>query len=386
MLTHRRRRGGLRRTHGGACTGTGPSKAEAEYTALAFSIAVAASWWAARVGRARLTVPRMPAIETVGRREHWLEFDGRALREWAMAPIAVSLGLKPPPLASGATVPRRVVILEVLYEDGTLPEDVVYVGRGHRVPTSDWRCPWVPGHDCSWDEWIPRFVQYVHQSGLNERLPELMGKRLACDCSFEEVCKADILAGLVFEECVQQSAAQPARRKNRRVPRRGVLLAWGGLPGVDARAVPWRRWTQEAVVNCFLGLFPEPWFTGFRFPMIEDLISQSPFIDSAEWRNGQHLDWDGPLGPATAPAGVRIRLRTAEGQQAGALSHKAALPPLISGVPNPDDHFAAALAMKMTPTPLEQEAVMDEDLQFLASVMAARRGDLRLEPSGPSRS
>ncbi|CAJ1350926.1 unnamed protein product, partial [Effrenium voratum] len=225
-----------------------PSKAEAEYTAvLAFSIAVAASWWAARVGKARLTVPRMPAIETVA-------------------------GLKPPPLASGATVPRRVVILEVLYEDATLPEDVVYVGRGHhshRVPTSDWRCPWVPGHDCSWDEWIPRFVQYVHQSGLNERLPELMGKRLACDCSFEEVCEADILAGLVFEECVQQSAAQPARRKNRRVPRRGVLLAWGGLPGVDARAVPWRRWTQEAVVNCFLGLFPEPWFTGFRFPMIE---------------------------------------------------------------------------------------------------------------------
>ena len=72
-----------------------PSKAEAEYTAaLAFSIAVAASWWAARVGKARLKVPRMPAIETVGRREHWLEFDGRALREWAMAPMAVSLGLK----------------------------------------------------------------------------------------------------------------------------------------------------------------------------------------------------------------------------------------------------------------------------------------------------
>ena len=111
-----------------------------------------------------------------------------------------SLGLKPPSLASGATVPRRVVILEVLYEDGTLPEDVVYVGRGHhshRVSTSDWKCPWVPGHDCSWDEWIPRFVQCVPRSGLNERLPELMGKRLACDCSFEEVCGADILAGLV---------------------------------------------------------------------------------------------------------------------------------------------------------------------------------------------
>ena len=155
---------------------------------------------------------------------------------------------------------------------------------------------------------MPRFVQYVHQSGLNERLPELMGKRLACDCSFEEVCEADILAGLVFEECVQQSAAQPARRKHRRVPRRGVLLAWGGLPGVDARAVPWRRWTQEAVVNCFLGLFPEPWFTGFRFPMIDDLINQSPFIDYAEWRSGQHLDPGGSAsGRAQRRGSKRVR-------------------------------------------------------------------------------
>ena len=46
-------------------------------------------------------------------------------------------------------------------------------------------------------------MQYVHQSGLGDRLPELMGKRLACDCSLEEVCEADILAG----------SAQPARRK-----------------------------------------------------------------------------------------------------------------------------------------------------------------------------
>ena len=87
---------------------------------------------------------------------------------------------------------------------------------------------------------------------------------------------------------------------------------------MDARAVP-----QEAVVNCFLGLFPEPWFKGFRFPMVEDLINQSPFIDYAEWRHGQQLDWDG----TTAPVGVRIRSRAAEGQQAGALSHKGSLAP-----------------------------------------------------------
>ena len=63
-----------------------PSKEEAEYTAsLAFGIAVSASWWAARMGLAKLHVPRF-------RREHWLQIDPRALREWAMAPTASPLG------------------------------------------------------------------------------------------------------------------------------------------------------------------------------------------------------------------------------------------------------------------------------------------------------
>ena len=36
-------------------------------------LAVSLSWWAVQVGRAVLDVPRMPSIETVGGREHWLE-------------------------------------------------------------------------------------------------------------------------------------------------------------------------------------------------------------------------------------------------------------------------------------------------------------------------
>ena len=73
-----------------------PSKEEAEYTAsLAFGIAVSASWWAARMGLAKLHVPRFPFVESAGRREHWLQIDPRALREWAMAPTAIALGLRP---------------------------------------------------------------------------------------------------------------------------------------------------------------------------------------------------------------------------------------------------------------------------------------------------
>ena len=46
------------------------------------------------MGRAQrfiqLQVPRMPTFLSVGRREHWLDMDPRAMREWAMAPLAVT--------------------------------------------------------------------------------------------------------------------------------------------------------------------------------------------------------------------------------------------------------------------------------------------------------
>ena len=67
-------------------------------------------------------------MQTVGRREHWLQLDLRALREWAMAPLAISLGLKPLDPGEAARVPRRTEVQSVLQPDKTLPADHVYVG------------------------------------------------------------------------------------------------------------------------------------------------------------------------------------------------------------------------------------------------------------------
>ena len=64
-----------------------PSAEESEYTAeLCFAIATAASWWAVRVGHAKLYVPRSQSPSCTGHRDHWLDLDPRALREWAMTP------------------------------------------------------------------------------------------------------------------------------------------------------------------------------------------------------------------------------------------------------------------------------------------------------------
>ena len=144
-----------------------PSKEEAEYSAgLAFAIAVSLSWWAVRVGKAVLQVPRMPPMETVGRREHWLELHPQSMRSWAMAPLAILLGLEPPHPQERARIPRRGRVTDQLH-DGQLPAGAIYVGQGHhshRLPTTCWKSPFVAGHDCAPDEVMPLYIDHIKRN------------------------------------------------------------------------------------------------------------------------------------------------------------------------------------------------------------------------------
>ena len=73
-----------------------PSSQEQEYTAeLAFGIAIAASAWACRVGRARLYVTRPLRPSETGSRVEWLAFHPSAARADAMPGLAARLGLAP---------------------------------------------------------------------------------------------------------------------------------------------------------------------------------------------------------------------------------------------------------------------------------------------------
>ena len=229
-----------------------PSKEEAEYTAsLAFGIAVSASWWAARMGLAKLHVPRFRFVETAGRREHWLHIDPRALREWAMAPTAVSLGLCPTHPDEQARTPQRKRVVDVIREDKTLPPGVVYVGRGrhsHRLPVTNLRL--CPGHNCDPSSWLPLYVEHVMQH-LAGDLPELTGCVLACDCEMDVVCEGDALAGLVFEFGPPRARKKRQAGASRQV--RQVLAAVAGLPPTVGAVIPY--WLQEAVVAAFCSLY-----------------------------------------------------------------------------------------------------------------------------------
>ena len=362
-----------------------PSHEEAEYTApLAFAIAVSTSWWAVRVGRAKLRVPRMPPTETVGRREHWLHYDPRSTRSWAMTPLAIQLGLRPIDPRERARVPRVRRAVDLLV-DGHLPSKCIYVGRGHhshKLPLSKWCSPYTPGHDCTADEWLPCYVEFIMSSRAAE-LPELAGCTLACDCPHDsDVCEADALAGLVFDATAPEAprylaaASGQAQRHHStasRALRLGVIPSRGVAASLPARV---GLFTQESVVTCFRRLFPGTWFQDFKFPMIEDLLNQAPFCEFPRWRDQHDLKADGPLGPHLASAALRQRQRHAEGQQAGALSHKAALPPLLSFGLDPDTHFQRACLRSQAPIPTEQSPLLDDDLWFVAELYASRSEDL----------
>ena len=304
-----------------------PSKEEAEYTAfLGFAIAVSVSWWAARNGFAKLQVMRWPTYECVGRREHWIDLDPRCLRERSMAPLAISLGLRPTRAEWRSRTPTRCSVESCLQPDKSLSPGTVYVGRGHhshRLPVTKWASPYVPGHNCAMSDWLPQYIEHIMTSGLKEDLAELCGCRLACDCPAQSPCEADVLAGLTFTHvvCNGQDQAKP-KAKRRKQPRGrqavAAILGAAGIPPTVGAVIPYT--TQEAVVLAFRSLYPGDYFQNFLFPLIEDLVNAPPFTCFPQWLRSQEKPWDGALGPILSPTHQRLLMRTAEGQQAGAVA------------------------------------------------------------------
>ena len=350
---------------------------------MAFAIAASASWWAARTGHAVLAVPRHPVPQCVGRREHWLELDARALREWAMAPLAISLGLRPSSPQELSRVPSRAVVRDVILHEGKLPAGHVFAGRGHhshRLPVGQWACPFVPGMNCSTDDWLNLYAEHV-MFNLAEELPQLQDHVLVCDCPLQVVCEADVLAGLVFEQtqpgpapCPQATGVTRGRRSGGSVRR--VMLGLTAASGLRVSSAFVLPFSQEVVCARVRKLFPDEVFQGFQFPMIEDLINFDPFPTYAQWLFDQELAWDGSLVPQLPCQQIRQWQRTADGQQVGAVSHKSALPPLLPFGLDPDAHFEAAVAAAHLPTPFERVPAVDPDLVFASWKTASERTKL----------
>ena len=336
-----------------------PSHEEAEYTAeLCFAIAVAASSWWARVGIARLRVPRAPSPSCSGRRDHWLDIDPRALREWAMTPLAIALGLieRVPKVVQARDVAGSSCLRRSGAPQPSPPNYVleVTVCRGCQLQF----------------RWVDSIVlpacqmQFVGQVAYTGRSNSGLRLRLT-----QHVCEADLLAGLVFDSISLSYASAagqsvPARRgANSSSAMRLVSLTTQLSPGFGLK-FPFM--SQEMVVLAFRRLFPEPWFSDFKFPMIEDVINQAPFDSYMRWRLEQEMSIESLAHTWRQEeyASSSELLRDSRLERV----HKAALPPLLRYGLDPDEHFAAAIAIGESPLPTEMLPIVDDDLKFAASL------------------
>ena len=380
-----------------------PSHEEAEYTAnLVFHIVVAASVWACRVGKAVIKIPRMPPVTTVGDKISWLQLDSRASREWAMIPMALSLGLNIGNYVAQElcdALPIRKVILPTMKD--AMGADDIYVGQGnhqHRQPIGKWASPFLEGQDGTREECLIQYGNHLRYSGLVKDVWKLRGKRLWCDCPYAEPCVADIIIAAVYEESAAKSSkGQDEAEPKRKTPKRGdrkwkgralaTLVATSGNIG-RAAALAWNqvvrhpplitpvglRWPQESVIHAFQSHYPEGFFDGFTFPFIEDIVNTSPFVDYANWKQarGDILGEQQPpqwIGKSTAR-----KARGGQGVQIGAFAHKAAVPPVVSFGLQPDDHFSETKKVAAKLLPNERPCATDPDLAYVAEMMVRRRG------------
>ena len=147
--------------------------------------------WGIRKGFARLRIPKFPAIQATGDRRHFLEIEPRALREWAMMPMALQLGINVAHMPGAGGIPARkstqaaAGMVTVAGKPAQLKADEVYVGQGlfsHRLRKTKWASPFHVGRDGTAQECVRKYTDWLHRRGPISHIEELVGKTLVCDC------------------------------------------------------------------------------------------------------------------------------------------------------------------------------------------------------------
>ncbi|CAJ1332187.1 unnamed protein product, partial [Effrenium voratum] len=123
---------------------------------------------------------------------------------------------------------------------------------------------------------------------------------------------------------------------------------------------------QESVVAAVKNLFPAVSFRGVQFPTLVDVLNTETFLGFCVWAHGQGLPTDGPLGPSAFPPCGVSAVRASMAEQAGAAGKRNAVSPVVPFGLEPEEHFAAALAVQADGCPLDFPAKLDMDLLFAA--------------------
>ncbi|CAE7449963.1 unnamed protein product, partial [Symbiodinium microadriaticum] len=345
-----------------------PSADEAEYSAsLCFTLVVAASHWAVDKGYAVLRIQRLPPVQVSGDWRGLVKLPPKTFREDAMGLMASHVGLMP-----SADSALRVQVQDVWQRGEPLPADVVYIGHSHfshRLPVTCWENPFVAGRDGSPELVVFKYMQWLPKSGLEQRLPELRGKKLACDCGASDLCHGDFLLGLLLPSTDVSGYAQKPEHV-----RRILLAAMAGLqiPGSVAYPI-----SQSSIVSAAQSLVQGSSRLSLRWPYIEDLVNSPHFTAFGDWLRERGLPDAGVLGPRALGSACVMAQRASAADQGAVASKRHALPPVVPYGQTADSHFRCALDVQLHGCPLDWEAVVDHDVQFAAASMATDLARLR---------
>jgi len=176
-----------------------PGTDETEYTAvLVFRLAVAASSWAVRMGKAKLKIYKIPPASEEGDRKACLAWTSEALRHQAMGRVAFRVGMSPK-ITWGVDAPRKSCIEDIWsqdYKGDELPDDVVYIGAGNQkfnLARSQWANPFMEEGDGDAEECNRCFSYDFRKLGFREHLYRLDGKNLGCDCEDGSPCHSEVI-------------------------------------------------------------------------------------------------------------------------------------------------------------------------------------------------
>jgi len=140
-------------------------------------------------------------VECTGDRREWLDLDAKALRHWAMIPMALAVGLDISRITkeeSHGVIPSRHQIRRELKQ--TLAVDEVDIGHGHhshRQKASKWASPFTVGQHGTVEDCLIMYTDYISTSQLAEEIEELIGKRLLSDTPENMPCTADVLIAMI---------------------------------------------------------------------------------------------------------------------------------------------------------------------------------------------
>ena len=207
-----------------------------------------------------------------------------------------------PPQGPFAEFPWRCSVDDI--EEGQPPQLLTYVGPGSialREPATVWATLFIPGQHGEQEECVSRFrglmqsawasesasLRALGTEPLAQRLPELAGHVLACECPKGLPCHADIFIDMFY---ARQNAMT-------RLP---ALLPLAFMP-----ARPAVRFPQEAFAAAVKSLFPWPMVEQLKMPFVEDLLNGPVFTEFAQWA----VDHGMSLAAGSPPADVQTRDR-----------------------------------------------------------------------------